>query len=166
MNELLRSEHLRESEDSGPHVIRTVRRQGPNGTAVTTYMSSSASSTQRRNTGDPTMDQLLQMLLAGNATRQMNVDGMNYEQLLERFGDGTENRGANESDIRSMPTSTITNASSLPNDHSDCMVCLESFKVGDERKTLPCLHGFHSACVDKWLRTSASCPVCKHSIRS
>lgn len=156
-NELLRSESLRETPESDPRFAHMVRRQGRNGTSV--------ASAQRRNT-DPVVDQLLQMILAGNATRQMNIDGMNYEQLLERFGDGTENRGANESDIRSLPTSTITNESSLPNDHSDCMVCLESFKVGDERKTLPCLHGFHSACVDKWLRTSASCPVCKYSIRS
>jgi hypothetical protein len=167
-NELFRSDVL-EAPDVGPapRVVRTVRRRGPNGTStVTTYMSHGVPATRRRQAGDPVVDQLLQMILAGNASRQVNIDGMNYEQLLEAFGDGTENRGADEADIRSLPISTVTNASALPNDHSDCMICLESFQVGDQRKTLPCLHGFHSACVDKWLRTSASCPVCKCSIRS
>ncbi|GAX18308.1 E3 ubiquitin-protein ligase Arkadia [Fistulifera solaris] len=167
-NELFRSDIL-EAPDmaAAPRVVRTVRRRGPYGTTtVTTYMSHGAPATRRRRTGDPVMDHLLQMILAGNANRQMNIDGMNYEQLLEAFGDGTENRGADEGDIRSLPVSTVTDTSTIPNDHSDCMICLETFKVGDERKTLPCLHGFHSACVDKWLRTSASCPVCKYSIRS
>lgn len=164
-NELLRAEHL-ESPDSSPHFVRTVRRRGPNNSSVTTYVSHGAAAMPRGNIGDPVVDQLLQMILAGRGTRQMNIDAMNYEQLLQTFGDGTENRGADERDIRCLPVSTVTDASNLPNDHSDCMICLESFKVGDERKTLPCLHGFHSSCVDKWLRTSASCPVCKHSIRS
>lgn len=164
-NELLRIDNL-ESRDTSPHFVRTVRRQGPNGSSVTTYFSHSASSASQGHTGDPVVDQLIQMMLIGHGTRHMNIDAMNYEQLLQTFGDGTENRGADERDIRSLPVSTVTDTSNLPHGHTDCMICLESFETGDERKTLPCLHGFHTTCVDKWLRTSASCPVCKHSIRS
>mmetsp|Transcript_14879 Transcript_14879/g.33216 ORF Transcript_14879/g.33216 Transcript_14879/m.33216 type:complete len:450 (-) Transcript_14879:1439-2788(-) len=96
-----------------------------------------------------------------------DVDNMSYEQLLARYGDGTENqnRGATAGQIASLPTSVVNNAEQeLPADHRQCSICLEKFEDGDKRKTLPCLHGFHDACIDRWLDTNASCPVCKHEI--
>mmetsp|Transcript_17895 Transcript_17895/g.32468 ORF Transcript_17895/g.32468 Transcript_17895/m.32468 type:complete len:314 (-) Transcript_17895:114-1055(-) len=47
---------------------------------------------------------------------------------------------------------------------SKCMVCLESFKAGEEIRILPCLHRFHKGCVDEWLARSAECPICKFNI--
>ena len=96
-----------------------------------------------------------------------DIDNMTYEQLLARFGDGTENqdRGASAGQIASLPTSTVTNPNDLPNDCRECIVCMESFKRGDVRRTLPCLHSeFHAECVDRWLQSNATCPVCKHQI--
>eukprot|EP00957_Ditylum_brightwellii_P021361 1611060-Ditylum_brightwellii.AAC.1 len=92
---------------------------------------------------------------------------MSYERLLEIFGDGTENiaRGASAHTINSLPESTIKNvAKDLPFDKRQCMICLEDFKYGDKRKVMPCFHGFHSGCVDRWLRANGSCPICKHPI--
>lgn len=31
-------------------------------------------------------------------------------------------------------------------------------------KTMPCMHMYHSKCIDRWLATSNSCPVCKTPI--
>lgn len=45
-----------------------------------------------------------------------------------------------------------------------CSVCLDDFGDGAVVRTLPCLHHFHDACVDPWLRQqglAAPCPVCK-----
>jgi hypothetical protein len=96
---------------------------------------------------------------------QNNVDGMSYEQLLQAFGDGTDNLGAQEGHIQQLPTHKLDNPTSdLPEDARQCLICLEDFEKGDVRKTLPCLHGFHEACADKWLRTNGSCPICKHKI--
>jgi hypothetical protein len=56
---------------------------------------------------------------------------------------------------------------SLPSANEDspeniCKVCEAEFEVGDEIRTLPCLHSFHSQrCIDAWLRTSDKCPVCQ-----
>ena len=44
----------------------------------------------------------------------------------------------------------------------ECAVCLEPWMVGDEVRTLPCLHRLHTACIDPWLRQNATCPVCKY----
>ncbi|KZV39611.1 hypothetical protein F511_02074 [Dorcoceras hygrometricum] len=48
---------------------------------------------------------------------------------------------------------------------AECAICLSMFTEGDKVKVLPfCLHGFHSGCVDKWLRTRSSCPLCRARI--
>lgn len=94
-----------------------------------------------------------------------NIDGMTYEQLLERFGDGSENRGADDSTIRRLPVKKLENPKDeLPEDARQCMICLEDFEKGALRMILPCLHGFHSQCCTKWLRQNGSCPICKHNI--
>jgi len=99
-----------------------------------------------------------------NSNSLHNTDNMSYEQLLELFGDGTENktRGASTHTINSLPTSEISK--DLPVDQRQCMICLEDFKYGEKRKIMPCFHGFHSDCVDEWLRRNASCPICKSSL--
>mmetsp|Transcript_63051 Transcript_63051/g.159667 ORF Transcript_63051/g.159667 Transcript_63051/m.159667 type:complete len:110 (+) Transcript_63051:651-980(+) len=48
-------------------------------------------------------------------------------------------------------------------DHQ-CSVCLERFAQGEELRVLPCFHRFHRECVDRWLRGSQECPVCKHNV--
>ena len=96
------------------------------------------------------------------------VDNMSYEQLLAAFGDGSENLGASVLSISSLPTAKVATKKDgsidLPPDACDCSICLENFEEGQIRKTLPCLHGFHSTCVDKWLSTNGACPVCKYRV--
>ena len=52
----------------------------------------------------------------------------------------------------------------LPGDKQECPICFEEYKIGDERTTLPCLHGFHRDCVNHWLASKDSCPLCKTSV--
>lgn len=66
-------------------------------------------------------------------------------------------------DIASLPTRRLENTDHL-GEQTKCLICLEEFADGDELKTLPCLHFYHQRCVDQWLRTDNSCPVCKHPI--
>ncbi|CAL5188381.1 unnamed protein product [Lathyrus oleraceus] len=43
-----------------------------------------------------------------------------------------------------------------------CAVCLGDFEEGEELKTMPeCLHSFHVHCIDMWLRSHMSCPICR-----
>lgn len=104
--------------------------------------------------------------MAGNHLDAMN--GMDYESLLEIFGDGSDHRrGVDEATMRRLPTTTFKNVEDeLPNDreHRLCSICLEEFANGQTRKILPCLHGFHDTCIDRWLGANANCPICKHSL--
>lgn len=45
-----------------------------------------------------------------------------------------------------------------------CTVCLESFQEEEIVRLLPCLHQFHSQCIDEWLHRQATCPICKHRL--
>ncbi|GAB2232632.1 hypothetical protein Droror1_Dr00011674 [Drosera rotundifolia] len=49
-------------------------------------------------------------------------------------------------------------------DELTCSVCLEQVNAGELIRTLPCLHQFHTNCIDPWLRQQATCPVCKHDV--
>ncbi|KAJ8636847.1 hypothetical protein MRB53_011114 [Persea americana] len=43
-----------------------------------------------------------------------------------------------------------------------CAVCLCEFKEGEDVRRLPeCLHSFHVPCIDMWLYSHSSCPLCR-----
>lgn len=54
---------------------------------------------------------------------------------------------------------------SLHPDDSECCICLCPYVDGTELYRLPCTHHFHCACISRWLRTKATCPLCKYNIR-
>lgn len=44
----------------------------------------------------------------------------------------------------------------------ECSICLNSIEEGQQVRLLPnCRHLFHQECIDMWLSTNASCPVCR-----
>jgi len=45
-----------------------------------------------------------------------------------------------------------------------CAVCIEPYKATDVVRLLPCRHEFHKLCVDPWLLTHRTCPMCKMDI--
>ncbi|KAL9672420.1 hypothetical protein QQ045_028670 [Rhodiola kirilowii] len=48
----------------------------------------------------------------------------------------------------------------------ECCICLSLFEEDDKIKMLPeCNHCFHSECVDRWLITQSTCPLCRSSLR-
>ncbi|XP_040380359.1 RING-H2 finger protein ATL66-like [Oryza brachyantha] len=45
---------------------------------------------------------------------------------------------------------------------AQCSICISALVVGEKVKTLPpCGHCFHPDCVDAWLRSQPSCPLCR-----
>eukprot|EP01018_Ginkgo_biloba_P006171 Gb_00508 [translate_table: standard] len=48
---------------------------------------------------------------------------------------------------------------------SDCPVCLCEFQAEDKLRLLPkCSHAFHIECIDTWLLSHSTCPLCRGSL--
>ncbi|KAG0579771.1 hypothetical protein M758_4G123400 [Ceratodon purpureus] len=104
-----------------------------------------------------------------------------------------DQEGASEEDINNLPTAKFRKVSSddkakgdkerplagvmtyvgasenlterpLFEDDAECCICLSSYEDGVELRDLPCSHHFHGACINKWLRINATCPLCKYNI--
>jgi hypothetical protein len=124
-----------------------------------------------------TMEALRARLRLGLMNRDFN--GNDYEMLQQL--DSPQNRGVSQNAIDRLPLHTITSEhTSLPlataendggtgsnrgdnasGDLGSCPICLEPYAVGDEVRTVMCIHGFHKRCIDTWLRYNKTCPVCK-----
>eukprot|EP00808_Paulinella_micropora_P009592 g58522.t1 len=70
--------------------------------------------------------------------------------------------GLSEAGLALLPELQLTDAFlAAPNSPKECSICLQDLVVGDWLRGLPCAHYLHRACVDPWLRTKDSCPVCR-----
>ncbi|KAK4415114.1 RING-H2 finger protein ATL13 [Sesamum alatum] len=50
-------------------------------------------------------------------------------------------------------------------DPFDCAVCLCEFEAEDKLRLLPkCSHAFHMDCIDTWLLSHSTCPLCRASL--
>ncbi|KAM7503360.1 hypothetical protein LguiB_002264 [Lonicera macranthoides] len=80
--------------------------------------------------------------------------------------ENTPKPGLDPSIIQSLPIFTFTKlAGTTAGDkaaHQECTVCLSMLEEGEMIKLLPnCKHNFHSECIDKWLGSHSTCPICR-----
>lgn len=88
-------------------------------------------------------------------------EDMSYEALLalgDRIGNVKQNKSDNAT-IQSLPTRKC------PTSDMSCAVCLDDFKKNQNQRGLPCDHWFHLKCINKWLKNSTWCPICRKSVQ-
>jgi hypothetical protein len=45
---------------------------------------------------------------------------------------------------------------------TSCLICMEDYKENEYKRIIPnCNHVYHKKCIDKWLKKTATCPVCR-----
>ncbi len=91
----------------------------------------------------------------------LDPSSMTYDELLrlqERIGH--VNTGINQNQIEAN-TSTYKIDKDL---EEQCNICLEKFKKDDSVRRLPCLHLYHSDCIDNWLKQNKTCPTCRKDV--
>ncbi|OMP02432.1 Zinc finger, RING-type [Corchorus olitorius] len=86
---------------------------------------------------------------------------------------GVSSSGLDRDSIDSLPIIILqTNSNGKGNknkcnyiEESECSICLGVFEEIEKLKVLPeCNHAYHSECVDKWLSSQSSCPLCRASL--
>lgn len=97
----------------------------------------------------------LRQLLASD--RDFNAE--DYEMLLELDSTNTrqdQSNGAAEMLMARLPVHKVDGGTV-----TQCSICLEDMAMGDEVRTLPCMHVFHRKCIDRWMQTPGPprCPV-------
>ncbi|XP_055783834.1 RING finger protein 44-like isoform X2 [Salvelinus fontinalis] len=91
-----------------------------------------------------------------------DVEMENYEALLnlaERLGEAKP-RGITKADIEQLPSYRF-NLDNHQSEQTLCVVCFSDFECRQLLRVLPCNHEFHAKCVDKWLKTNRTCPICR-----
>nr|XP_015205268.1 PREDICTED: RING finger protein 44 isoform X3 [Lepisosteus oculatus] len=91
-----------------------------------------------------------------------DVEMENYEALLnlaERLGEAKP-RGLTKADIEQLPSYRF-NPENHQSEQTLCVVCFSDFESRQLLRVLPCNHEFHAKCVDKWLKTNRTCPICR-----
>ncbi|XP_062186383.1 E3 ubiquitin-protein ligase EL5-like [Phragmites australis] len=65
--------------------------------------------------------------------------------------------GLDEKSMAKLPRREVGKGEAL-----DCAVCITELAAGETARVLPrCGHGFHVDCVDMWLRSHSTCPLCR-----
>ncbi|CAG9321060.1 unnamed protein product [Blepharisma stoltei] len=115
----------------------------------------------------PSFEQILSLGSRGLTDQQMLAlarQVVELEQVMRAMGQ-QQIQGASQDAIAMLPTHKIAVIPEDP-EAAKCMVCLSEYGIGEEVKTLPCFHMFHTACVNEWLQRSTLCPLCKTPIDS
>ncbi|KAL4311434.1 hypothetical protein GQ457_01G052410 [Hibiscus cannabinus] len=67
--------------------------------------------------------------------------------------------------LDSLPLFTFSSVTRRSNNDAmtgDCAVCLSKFEPEDQLRLLPlCCHAFHAHCIDTWLSSNQTCPLCR-----
>lgn len=73
-------------------------------------------------------------------------------------------RGLDASVIETFPTFRYSTVKTLRigKEALECPVCLNEFEDDETLRLIPkCCHVFHPGCIDAWLRSHATCPLCR-----
>ncbi|XVF42776.1 hypothetical protein PTKIN_Ptkin01aG0391900 [Pterospermum kingtungense] len=100
--------------------------------------------------------------------RQDHTSSELNESRVEMNGDGWQasSEGLEEGLIRSIKVCKYKKGDGLV-EGTDCSVCLSEFQEDESLRLLPkCNHAFHVPCIDTWLKSHSSCPLCRAKVTS
>ena len=165
----------RSSNQNNPqgHTVIRISRTGPNGQTIVQQIG--GDSGEMGNMMNPMMGDPFNMMFSnssGSGRRQRrlipfsNIGDFNsisiFEDLIRRLG--RHENPTDEQILNELPETQIDDVTKLDSEKKNCIICLEDFKNGDKATVLPCIHLFHTSCIQNWLKTQNTCPICKFKL--
>jgi hypothetical protein len=74
--------------------------------------------------------------------------------------------GALLSSLASASSQRATASLRIIKRERECAICAEEYERGHSVLRLPCRHAYHAACVERWLTSHSSCPICRKALPS
>lgn len=88
----------------------------------------------------------------------------NHSALINPSSTNRKNSGIDRTVIESLPIFRF-GALRGQKDGLECAVCLTKFEPTEVLRLLPkCKHAFHVECVDTWLDSHSTCPLCRYRV--
>ena len=91
-------------------------------------------------------------------------DQNDLNEMIERMLHYSRENPTDQTIVSELPETKIDDIKKLDKDKQNCVICMEDFKNGDVTTNLPCLHMFHTNCIQSWLKTQNTCPICKFKL--
>jgi len=66
--------------------------------------------------------------------------------------------------MRSLPQICVSPEDLINENNRECCICLEAHQLHERALRLPCAHIFHPPCIEHWLQSSCTCPVCRYEL--
>jgi hypothetical protein len=98
------------------------------------------------------------------ATSQQDFDRI-MSQLLEQAQQGGGEPPADRDDVEAIPKITVNAEWLQEQEHTECTICMEEAKLGDELSSLWCGHWYHPFCIKTWLDAHGACPLCRKTLK-
>ncbi|XP_069764554.1 uncharacterized protein [Narcine bancroftii] len=89
-------------------------------------------------------------------------NGNDYEDLLvfeEIQGSAVAQKKLSSSQINRLPIKIFDPKCAA--EKTQCHICFNDYSSGEKLRILPCLHDYHSRCIDRWLKGHSTCPICR-----
>ncbi|KAA0052939.1 hypothetical protein IC582_015124 [Cucumis melo] len=97
---------------------------------------------------------------------QMGATETSFDDIPNIF-DTSSAKGLPGDSVEKIPKIVVSKNNSVDayGERVCCSVCLQDFQLGETVRSLPyCHHMFHLPCIDKWLLTHGSCPLCRRDL--
>ncbi|KAL5570985.1 hypothetical protein UlMin_020582 [Ulmus minor] len=100
--------------------------------------------------------------LRRQARRRVSIRQLGFTVAQTRSGEPPKT-GLEPSVIASLPIFTFKSSVRDPETAPvECAVCLSSLEDEEMARLLPnCKHTFHAECIDRWLSSQSTCPICR-----
>ena len=87
-----------------------------------------------------------------------------FRVMHRRYKAQRQRQDMAERAIKMLKTRKLKRSDKLVNEEESCPICIEDFTSGDVVHELPCHHHYCKKCIEPWIITKGTCPMCKINI--